>query len=47
MTKMIFVNLPVADLPRATAFYEALGRGKDERFCDAPPRAWSSPRRST
>jgi hypothetical protein len=34
MAKMIFVNLPVADLPRATAFYEALGARKDERFCD-------------
>ncbi len=35
MPKMIFVNLPVADLPRATAFYEAIGARKDERFCDA------------
>ena len=34
MPKMIFVNLPVADLPRATAFYEAIGARKDERFCD-------------
>ena len=34
MSKMIFVNLPVADLARATAFYEALGAKKDERFCD-------------
>ena len=34
MPKMIFVNLPVADLPRATAFYEAVGARKDERFCD-------------
>jgi uncharacterized protein len=33
--KMIFVNLPVADLPRATAFYEAVGARKDERFCDS------------
>lgn len=33
--KMIFVNLPVADLARSTAFYEALGAVKDERFCDA------------
>ena len=34
MAKMIFVNLPVTDLPRATAFYEAVGARKDERFCD-------------
>src|ERR671917_1778491 len=34
MPKTIFVNLPVADLPRATAFYEAIGARKDERFCD-------------
>ncbi|MDR8726685.1 VOC family protein [Burkholderia pseudomultivorans] len=27
MHKMIFINLPVADLPRARAFYEALGFG--------------------
>jgi predicted lactoylglutathione lyase len=33
--RMIFVNLPVADLARSTAFYEALGAVKDERFCDA------------
>ncbi len=34
MAKLIFVNLPVADLSRATAFYEAVGARKDERFCD-------------
>src|ERR671921_838620 len=34
MPKMIFVNLPVSDLARATAFYEAVGAGKDDRFCD-------------
>ncbi|MBD0275514.1 MAG: lactoylglutathione lyase [Acetobacteraceae bacterium] len=34
MPEKIFVNLPVADLPRATAFYEAVGARKDERFCD-------------
>ncbi len=32
--KMIFVNLPVSDLARATAFYEAVGARKEERFCD-------------
>ena len=35
MTKMIFVNLPVADLARSTAFYQAIGAGKNEQFCDA------------
>lgn len=34
MPKMIFVKLPVSDLARATAFYEAVGARKDERFCD-------------
>ena len=32
MTQMIFVNLPVADVAKATAFYEAIGCIKDERF---------------
>src|SRR5829696_587253 len=35
MPKLIFVNLPVADLARSIAFYEAAGARKDERFCDA------------
>src|SRR5690606_25588625 len=34
MPKMIFVNLPVTDLERATAFYEAIGAEKNEQFCD-------------
>ncbi len=34
MPKLIFVNLPVSDLARATAFYEAVGARKEERFCD-------------
>jgi uncharacterized protein len=34
MAKMIFVNLPVADLARATAFYEAVGAVKNPQFCD-------------
>jgi predicted lactoylglutathione lyase len=34
MAKLIFVNLPVADLVRATAFYEAIGAVKNEQFCD-------------
>jgi predicted lactoylglutathione lyase len=34
MAKMIFINLPVTDLARATAFYEAIGAVKNEQFCD-------------
>ncbi len=34
MTKMIFVNLPVTDLPRSTAFYTALGFTKNPQFSD-------------
>lgn len=43
MTKMIFVNLPVADLPRATAFYEAIGFTNNPVFSDetAACMVWS------
>ncbi len=34
MPQMIFVNLPVSDLERATAFYESIGAKKNEQFCD-------------
>ena len=34
MSKLIFVNLPVSDLARSTAFYEAVGATKNEQFCD-------------
>jgi predicted lactoylglutathione lyase len=34
MSKLIFVNLPVRDLERATAFYQAIGARKNEQFCD-------------
>jgi predicted lactoylglutathione lyase len=34
MSKLIFVNLPVSDLPRAIAFYEAIGAQKNEQFTD-------------
>ncbi len=34
MTKMIFVNLPVVDLPAATRFYEAVGATKNPQFSD-------------
>lgn len=32
MTRTIFVNLPVADVARATTFYKALGFEKNEQF---------------
>ena len=32
MPKLIFVNLPVSDLARAVAFYEAIGAVKNEQF---------------
>lgn len=43
MTKMIFVNLPVADVARATAFYEALGFEKNAMFSNeqASSMMWS------
>ena len=34
MAKLIFVNLPVSDLTRATVFYEAIGAQKNQQFCD-------------
>lgn len=43
MTRMIFVNLPVADLPRAMAFYAALGFTNNPHFTDetAACMVWS------
>lgn len=35
MAKMIFVNLPVADLQKSIAFYEAVGAVADPHFADA------------
>jgi predicted lactoylglutathione lyase len=34
MSKMIFVNLPVTDIPRSRKFYEALGYSINEQFSD-------------
>jgi predicted lactoylglutathione lyase len=34
MARMIFVNLPVSDLPKSVAFYAAIGAVKDARFSD-------------
>ncbi|MGK2286308.1 VOC family protein [Pedomonas sp. V897] len=43
MQRMIFVNLPVRDLARSTAFYEALGFAKNPQFSndDASCMMWS------
>ena len=34
MAKLIFVNLPVTDLPRAVGFYKAVGAEKNPQFSD-------------
>ncbi|WP_243369359.1 VOC family protein [Microvirga solisilvae] len=34
MQKLVFINLPVADLDRANAFYEAIGAVKNPQFSD-------------
>jgi hypothetical protein len=44
MPKMIFVNLPVADVEKSAAFYEAIGFARDERFSrpgSAAAMTWS------
>lgn len=34
MSKKVFINLPVADLPASKAFYEALGFENNKQFSD-------------
>lgn len=34
MSRQIFINLPVRDLARATAFYKAIGAEQDPQFSD-------------
>jgi hypothetical protein len=34
MSRLLFLNLPVADLPASREFFDRLGFGFDERFCD-------------
>lgn len=43
MTKTIFVNLPVADVAKSSAFYEALGFTKNDAFSNeqASAMVWS------
>lgn len=42
-TKMVFISLPVADVAKSTAFYEALGFEKNPRFSSeqASSLVWS------
>jgi hypothetical protein len=44
MSKMIFVNLPVVDVEKSAAFYEAVGFARDKRFSrpgSAAAMTWS------
>lgn len=43
MSKQIFINLPVADLPASMAFYQALGFENNQQFTDdtAACMVWS------
>jgi predicted lactoylglutathione lyase len=43
MSKMIFVNLPVTDLPKSMAFYEAVGFTNNPQFTNdqAAAMVWS------
>jgi predicted lactoylglutathione lyase len=43
MTRMIFINMPVSDLTKSKAFYEALGFANEPRFTDdtAAAMRWS------
>jgi len=34
MSRLLFLNLPVADLPASRAFFDTLGFSFDEKFCD-------------
>jgi uncharacterized protein len=34
MSRLLFLNLPVADLPASRAFFAELGFGFNEKFCD-------------
>jgi hypothetical protein len=47
MPRMIFVNLPAADLDKATAFYTALGFEQNPSSAMRRRPAWSGPTPST
>lgn len=34
MSRLLFLNLPVSELPASRAFFDALGFDFDEKFCD-------------
>ncbi len=40
MPKNVFVNMPVTDLAKSTAFYEAVGATRNPMFSDPRPPAW-------
>lgn len=44
MAKQVYINLPVADLAKSTAFYEALGFTKNQNFSNenASSMQWSN-----
>ena len=41
MTRPLFINLPVADVARSMAFYQAIGCTTDDRFGGAPAMVWN------
>jgi predicted lactoylglutathione lyase len=43
MAKLIFINLPVSDLARATVFYQAIGAVKNRSFQTIRHHAWYFP----
>ena len=47
MSRMIFVNLPVANLGASITFYEALGFKSNPQFTVTRRRAWCGARQST
>ena len=46
MAKLIFINLPVSNLARATAFYQAIGAVKNAQFSDDTVSCMVFPMRS-
>lgn len=47
MSRMIFISLPVSNLPASMAFYEALGFTNNPQFTDATAACMVWSRRST
>ena len=40
MSKLIFINLPVSDLKKSTAFYTAIGGTLNPQFSDGTVQGW-------